>query len=135
MSYVLFVFPLRLNIDGNTLRLKTKQAQGSVDRPAQKVGRQPVFTEEEEKRLIVFIWLPNDKVWLDRTGRKVSASKDGNFPGNEWANSFLKHYKDILSECMSKNIPYARASTDAEVIDTFFGHLEKEPDGIQDENI
>lgn len=75
------------------------------------------------------------KAYLDRTGRKVSAFKDGNFPGKEWANSFMKRHKDILSERVSKNITYARASTDAEVIDKFFGHLEKELEGIPGENI
>lgn len=64
MCYVIFVFPLKFNIHWNPLWLKTKQAWGLVDRPAQKV---PVFMEEEEQRLIahaiaVFIWLPNDKV-------------------------------------------------------------------------
>ncbi|KAK8761078.1 hypothetical protein V5799_027655 [Amblyomma americanum] len=47
----------------------------------------------------------------------------------------MKRHKDILSERVSKNITYARASTDAEVIDTFFGHLEKELAGIPGENI
>lgn len=149
MSYVLFGFPLRFNIHRNTLWLKTKQARGLVDRPAQKVGRQPVFTEQEEQRLIAHAIAMSSfgfpmtkfdlrcvvKAYLDRTGRKVSAFNDGNFPGKEWANSFMKRHKDILSERVSKNITYARASTDAEVIDTFFSHLEKELDGIPDKNI
>lgn len=69
------------------------------------------------------------------TEREVSAFKDCNFPVKKWANSFMKRHKDIRSERVSKNITYARASTDAEVTDTFFGHLEKELDGIPDENI
>lgn len=67
------------------------------------------------------------KANLDRTERKVCAFKDGNFTGKEWANSFIKRQKDILSERVSKNkITYARASRNAEVIDMFFDHLEKE---------
>lgn len=148
MSYV-FVFPLRFNIHRNPLWLKSKQARGLVDRSSQKVGRRPGFTEDEEKRLTAHAIAMSSfrfpmtkfdlrcvvKAYLDRTGRKVSAFKDGNFPGKEWANSFMKRHKDILSERVSKNITYARASTDAEVIDTFFGHLEKELDGIRNENI
>ncbi|KAG8228693.1 hypothetical protein J437_LFUL008682 [Ladona fulva] len=139
----------KFNIHRNTLWLKTKQARGLVNRPAQKVGCQPVFTEEEEKRLIAHAIAMSSfgfpmtkfdlrcvvKAYLNRTGRKFSAFKEGNFPGKEWAISFMKHHKDILSECVSKNINYARASMNEEVIDMFFGHLEKELDGIRAKKI
>lgn len=81
MSYVLF-FPLRFNIHHNTLWLKTEQARGQVNRSAKKVGRQAVFTEEEEQWFIAHAMPMSSfgfpmtkfdlrcvvKAYLDRTG-------------------------------------------------------------------
>ena len=60
--------------------------------------------------------------------------REGNFPGKEWAWSFMERHKQILSARMSKNITYARASTDREVIDMYFSNLKKELEGIPPEN-
>lgn len=139
MCYVIFVFPLKFNIHWNPLWLKTKQAWSLVDRPAQKVrfyGRggaevdcscnRSLHLASQWQSLTCIVW------WRHiSTEREVSAFKDGNFPSKEWANSFMKCHKVTLNPCQ-KNITHARASMDAEVIDMFFGHLEKELDGILD---
>ncbi|XP_046988993.1 uncharacterized protein LOC124594667 [Schistocerca americana] len=75
------------------------------------------------------------KSYLDRTGRKVPVFGNGNFPGREWAMSFMKRHKYVLSERVTKNITYARAATDTEVIDSYFEHLEKALEGIPPEKI
>ena len=75
------------------------------------------------------------KAYLDRTGRRVKQFENGNFPGADWARAFMKRHKAEISQRTSKNITYARASTNAEVIDMFFGHLEKELEGVPPQNI
>ena len=75
------------------------------------------------------------KAYLDKSGRNVPQFRNDNFPGKEWAQSFMKRHKQILSQRMSKNISYARASNDQEVVEIFFSHLEKELEGILPQNV
>lgn len=128
--------------------MKTKEARGLTDNPAKIPGRQPVFTEEEENRFVAHAIALSSfgfpittfdlrcvvNAYLERTGRRVPVFREGNFPGKEWARSFMERHKQILSARMSKNITYARASTDREVIDMYFSNLEKELEGIPPEN-
>lgn len=73
--------------------------------------------------------------YLSKTGRKVPQFKDGNKPGKEWAWSFLRRHGDYLSQRMAQNITYARASTNEEVLRSYFNNLQKELENVSFELI
>ena len=134
---------------------KTKEIKGSSTpnsetvKPKRQHGGEPIFTKEEEDMFVAhsiamaaygFPMTSFDlrcvvKSYLDRTGRKVPVFRNENLPGRDWAMSFLKRHKDVLAERVAKNITYARAATDNQVIDAYFEHLEKELEGIPPEKI
>lgn len=108
---MLFVFTLRFNIHWNTLWLKIKQARGLVDRPDEKVGRQPVFTQEEEERLTAQAITMSSfgfpitkfdlrcvmKAYLDQTGRKVSAFKETTKGGPKKIQAIPRYSLEVLT--------------------------------------
>lgn len=128
--------------------LKTKQLRGIIP-PANNAGGQKVFSAEEENQFVAHAIAMSSfgfpittmdlrcvvKAYLERSGRKVPCFKNGNLPGREWARSFMARHKDVLSQRLSKNISYARAANDEEVLDIFFKNLEEELKDMPPENI
>ncbi|XP_049810031.1 uncharacterized protein LOC126253016 [Schistocerca nitens] len=112
----------RFNIHRNTLWNKTKEIKRSTTsnsetvKPKRQHGGQPIFTKEEEDTFVAhsiamasygFPMTLLDlrcviKSYLDRTGSKVPVFGNGNFPGREWAMSFMKRHKYVLSEHVAK---------------------------------
>lgn len=132
----------KYKIHKNTLWLKTK------GRHEKNVGRQKVFSETEEEKFVnhaiamsiygfpitSFDLRCIVKSYLDRCGRKVACFRN-NFPGPDWAKSFMKRHDQILTQRIAKNISHSRAATDEAIVNDFFDHLEKEIEGIPSCNI
>ena len=99
------------NIPRSTLNNRLKMVH------SKKHGHPTVFSEAEEKSLVKFIQTVGDwgfpltlldlkfviKNYLDRAGRHVKCFKT-NFPGSEWANTFLKRHYVELSQRLCQNI-------------------------------
>lgn len=151
MHNLILSFLLRYNIHKNTLWLKTKEARNvpiAIPVPMKTPGGQRVFTDDEEMGFAVHAVSMSTygfpitcfdlrciaKSYLDRTGRKVPAFRN-NFPGRDWAESFMQRHKDFISQRTAKNITYSRASTDETIINDFFSNLEKEIAGVPPEQI
>lgn len=74
------------------------------------------------------------KEYLDRKGKSIKIFKC-NMPGRDFALSFLKRHKDILSQRLSQNIIRARTQVCREAINSYFHHLEKSLEDVSPENI
>lgn len=74
------------------------------------------------------------KSYLDRIG-KIEIRFNNNLTGSDWAESFMKRLKAILTQRTAKNISYARAATDEKFVNSFFNNLDKELNGIPKENV
>lgn len=74
------------------------------------------------------------KTYLDKQGRKVNAFVN-NYPGKEWAHSFLKRYKSLLSHRVARNITHGRAEINETIVNEFFDNFQKETEGVPDTNI
>lgn len=132
----------KYRIPKNTLHLK------SQEKHTKSVGRATVFSMEEEEQMVAHVVAVSNygfpvntfdlrsvvKSFLDRIGRNETRFKN-NLPGNDWADSFMKRHKAILTQRIAKNISYCRAATDEQVVNNFFDNLEKELNGIPKENI
>ncbi|KAJ8885594.1 hypothetical protein PR048_011792 [Dryococelus australis] len=55
------------------------------------------------------------KSYLDGTGSTVTCFHN-NFPGCDWAESFMKRHRNVISQQTAKNISYSRAATGKEVL-------------------
>jgi len=56
-------------------------------------------------------------------------------PGRDFALSFLRRHKDILSQRLCQNIKRARTQVSRETINSYFNNLEKSLDNVLPENI
>lgn len=62
------------------------------------------------------------KFHLDREGKVIKKFKD-NLPGRDWALSFLKRNKKLLSQRMCQNIKGSRASVSPDIINDYFDNV------------
>lgn len=74
------------------------------------------------------------KSYLDARGVVVPLFKD-NLPGRDWALSFLKRHKNVLTQRMCQNIKQKRAMTSRELLQEYFTKLKESLVGIPDGNI
>ena len=74
------------------------------------------------------------KCLLDKAGVKHKKFQN-NFPGEDWAVSFLKRHKDRINNRMCQNISKKRAKINTETINSCFDELEKTLERIPPENI
>ena len=74
------------------------------------------------------------KCLLDKAGVKHKKFQN-NFPGEDWAVSFLKRHKDRINNRMCQNISKKRAKINTETINSYFDELEKTLEGIPPKNI
>lgn len=114
-----------------------------------KQGGQTSLSKKEEDLIISGILLcsewcyPFDKFdvrilvkgYLDRRGKKITKFKNGNMPGRDWVDSFLKRHKDILSVRMCQNIKRSRTGITRTTISEYFDKLSISLDGIPPCNI
>lgn len=112
-------------------------------------GGQTVFSKDEEIAIVKHVskmaeWgIPISlfelrmivKSYLSRQGRTVSKFKDGNMPGKDWAQSFMKRHSDKLSDRDVRNINPSRAQVSAEDVNRFFDNFEKGTEDIPPSNI
>lgn len=105
----------KYGIPKNTLHLK------SQEKHTMSVGRATVFSAEEEEPFVAHIVaVPNygfpvntydlrcvGKSYLDRIGKNETRFNN-NLPGSDWAESFMKRLKAILTQRTAKTISYAR---------------------------
>lgn len=117
-------------------------------RAPKKPGGQPVLSEIEEASFVAhliamsFFGFPITtfdlrcivKAYLDKRGRNVKYFNN-NYPGQDWASSFIKRHDKVISQRTSKNISYSRAANNEEIINMFFSNPEKEIEGIPEINI
>ena len=71
--------------------------------------------------------------YLKKSGRTVAAFKS-NFPGKDWATSFVKRHPDINTR-IARNIKKARAAVSDKEIQNFFTNIARELEGVPDTNI
>lgn len=102
-----------------------------------KIGRPPVFDEKAEAVLTECIALAGDwgfpltkldirylvKAHLDRLQVKEPRFNN-NLPGPDWAASYLKRNRGLLTQRLSQNIKRQRAAVDEVVIKKYFDALE-----------
>ncbi|KAJ4442019.1 hypothetical protein ANN_11883 [Periplaneta americana] len=69
------------------------------------------------------------KAYPDRQGRRITCFKR-NFPGKDWAKSFLNRHQCILSHRFAQNISRNRAAVDANVITEYFSNLKVSLQGV-----
>lgn len=69
------------------------------------------------------------KYHLDREGKTVPKFAQ-NFPGYEWALSFLERHKTALSQRLCQNIKKSRAQVSPSTINSYFDELANSIDGI-----
>ena len=119
-----------------------------LNKGSRKVGRPGVFSEEEEDIFVTYVstvadWgFPLDlmdirmlaKAYLDKAGRQVPVFKQ-NFPGTEWATSFISRNKKKLTTRLCSNISAKRAGVGPEKVNSYFKNLEESLQGIPPENI
>lgn len=74
------------------------------------------------------------KHYLDREGKVVKQFKN-NFPGEEWATSFMKRHKDTLSHRLANNIKRSRAAVDRSMLGAFHDELSRSLEGIRPDAI
>lgn len=110
-------------------------------------GGQPVFSEKEEEALVAGItdcaeWgfplCPMDlryvaKAFLDSKGAQTKFKN--NFPGPDWAASFLGRHKEEIKLRLGNNIKRARAAVDHSTLSDFHDELAKTLDGVSPEAI
>ncbi|XP_066947082.1 uncharacterized protein [Macrobrachium rosenbergii] len=127
---------------------KSTLHDGVTRKHIKKSGGQTILTDEEEaiivdRLLTLSQWgFPSDtfelrvliKMYLDRRGVTIKRLKN-NFPGCDWAHSFLKRHKNDLSQRMSQNIKVARAKVTPSIIRSYFRHLEATIENISPDNI
>lgn len=132
----------KYGIPKNTLHLK------SQEKHTMSVDRATVFSAEDEEQFVAHIVAVSNygfpvntfdlrcvvKSYLDRIGKNETRFNN-NLPGSDWAESFMKRHKAIHTQRTAKNISYARAATDEEVVNSFFYNLDKELNGIPKETI
>lgn len=117
-------------------------------RHTKKQGGQKVLSDEIENLIIENInicaeWgYPLDtydlrlivKGYLDRRGKNIPKFKN-NFPGRDFAESFLKRHKSKISQRMSQNIKRCRAQISVDTISDYFDHLESSLCDVDPANI
>jgi len=74
------------------------------------------------------------KSYLDRKGKTVRQFKN-NMPGREFAMSYLKRHRQLLSTRLCQNIKRARTQVTKETINLYFDNLEKSLNNVLPENI
>lgn len=74
------------------------------------------------------------KNYLDMSGKTIKRFNN-NFPGKDFAYSFLKRHKKDLSHRMCQNVKRSRAAVSRETITEYFQRLETELKDIPPENI
>ncbi|XP_049953492.1 uncharacterized protein LOC126470039 [Schistocerca serialis cubense] len=74
------------------------------------------------------------KACLDRCNRKEARFKN-NFPGIDWARQFMQGHNAVLTLGLTKNIMYARAENDKEIMNAFFDNLEIEMEDVPSVNL
>lgn len=109
----------------------------SQEKQTMSVGRATVFSAEDEEQFVahivavsIYYGYPVNtsdlrcvvKSYLDRI-EKNEFRFNNNLPGSDWAESFMKRQKAILTQRTAKNISYARAATDEKVVNSFFNNL------------
>lgn len=111
-------------------------------------GRPTVLSNEEEENLVSYIAVLSTwgfpvnefeirqlvKNFLDRRGKIVDQFRN-NFPGPDWASSFLKRHKDALSARLANNIKSTRANVGREKLEEYFTNLKESLAGVPPENI
>lgn len=74
------------------------------------------------------------KNYLDRAGRVVKIFRY-NFPGKDFARSFMQRHKSKLSLRLCQNIKRNRAGVSREELTKYFSHLQKSVQGVDPKNI
>lgn len=74
------------------------------------------------------------KSYLDARGLTRQVFKN-NLPGRDWALSFLKRHKHVLTQRMCQNIKAKRAKTSREDIEQYFANLTETLAGVPDGNV
>jgi len=69
------------------------------------------------------------KGYLDRRGIQEKRFKD-NMPGVDWARSFVRRHRDLISQRMCQNIKRSRAAVSPLTINSFFDELQATIEGI-----
>lgn len=121
----------RLGISKNTVKNHLRK-NGPI-----KVGSTNVLTSEEESILANSIATTADwgfplhitdiklitKTFLDLVGRNERRFQN-NYPGNDWANSFIKRNKVILTSRLANNLSRSKAEVTKEQLIKYFNNLE-----------
>ena len=117
-------------------------------RKVKKQGGQTVLTSEEEEDLVARLVIcaswgyPMDtydlrvigKGYLDCRGISEKRFKE-NMPGTEWAESFLRRYKDTLTERVCQNIKRSRAAVSRNTINSYLDNLSESLHDVPPSNI
>lgn len=74
------------------------------------------------------------KHYLDRQGKVVKVFKN-NYPGEEWASSFMHRHKEVLSQRLGNNIKRSRAAVDHNLLGAFHDELTRSLEGLPPEAI
>lgn len=110
-------------------------------------GRQPVFSNEEEKCFSEHMMTMSDygfpvdeldfrmflKNYLEKLGRTETRFKN-NLPGTDFVSGFLKRHKE-LSKRFSTNVKRARMIVDAQTLSAYMEHLQKSLEDIPPSHI
>lgn len=111
-------------------------------------GGQPALTPEAEEHIIKNLNICADwgypleridlrhivKMYLDSSNITVSRFKN-NFPGPDFAESFLNRHSDKISKRISQNIKISRAKVSSDTLKAYFTELEKSLEGVPLSNI
>lgn len=117
-------------------------------RTLKKQGGQTVLSEETEKLIIKYINICADwgypldsldlryiiKYYLDKLGRTELRFKN-NFPGPDFASSFIKRHKNEISQRNCQNIKKHRAAVSPETIQNYFNELQESLNNVEPCNI
>ena len=132
----------KYNISRGTLQNRV------AGRHSTKPGHPPVLAEQEEDSIVEHLLKLSDwgfpidktdlrmlfKAYLDKAGHVVAQFKQ-NYPGEEWANSFLKRHKADLTQRLCQNITPKRAQVDPDEVKKYFANLKETLKDVPKSNI
>lgn len=132
----------RLGISKNTIKKHLSQGESS------KLGSRPVFSTEEESTLAQSIaaaadWeFPMDtvdikvlaKTLLDEMGR-IEKRFVNNYPGIEWARSFIERNRCYLTTSLANNLSRGKGEVSREILEHFYDNLRNTTGDVPSSNI
>jgi len=136
------------NIPVTVLHRHNKFRKANIGKHLKKQGGQCVLSESVETLIVEQLIICSSwgyplsvidlrfivKSYLDRKGKTVKKFKN-NMPGPDFALSFIKRHRQMLSQRLCQNIKRARTQVSKQCINSYFDNLEKSLNNVPPENI